>query len=86
MTVREVRITNPMGFHARPGNRFVKEAKKFSCAITIRKGDLEVNAKSLLSLLKAGISQDDLIQISCSGPDEDNAVEELVAFVRTLTE
>ncbi len=86
MTVREVKIINPMGFHARPGNRFVKEAKKHICDIIVRKGEKEVNAKSLLSLLKAGISQDDLIQIACSGPDEEAAADELVAFVQGLTE
>ena len=86
MTVRDVKIVNPLGFHSRPGNRFVKEAKKHSCDIIVRKGDREVNAKSLLSLLKAGISQDDLIQIVCSGSDEVKAADTLAAFVQGLTE
>ncbi|MCG8481160.1 MAG: HPr family phosphocarrier protein [Spirochaetales bacterium] len=83
--VREsVTVTNEEGLHTRPGNRFVKEAKKYASDITVRKGDKTANAKSMLKLLKVGISKGDVIEIVAEGDDEKTAVAELVALIARL--
>ena len=86
MTSRMVEITNPTGLHTRPGNQFVKLAKKFECEVMVTKGDKSFSAKSLMKLMKVGISQGDQIEISCDGADESQALTELTDFLARLTE
>ena len=86
MQTREMDITNPTGLHTRPGNLFVKKAKEFNASVTLVKGDKAVNAKSLLTLLKAGISMGDHVAIVTEGPDELLAAEALAALLASFTE
>jgi phosphocarrier protein HPr len=86
MVRREVEIVNETGLHTRPGNQFVKEAKKYESDITVQKGEKEFSAKSLLKLMKIGISKGDVIQISCDGVDEEEALNNLCTFVSNLKE
>jgi phosphotransferase system HPr (HPr) family protein len=86
MIERKVEIVNKTGLHTRPGNQFVKLAKQFECDIRIRKEDKEFSAKSLLKLMKIGISMGDKIFIICEGSDEEKALEELCVFIANLTE
>jgi len=68
--------------HARPAALFVKEVQKFSGTdIFVRKGDKEVSARSLLSLLSLGISQGESIVIRCQGPQEEEAMAALAALI-----
>ncbi len=86
MQTRIVEVVNPTGLHTRPGNMFVKKAKEFTSVVTVAKGDKEVNAKSLLTLMKAGICQGDKITIKAEGSDEAEAVIALADLVASLTE
>jgi len=86
MVSRIIEIVNETGLHTRPGNQFVKEAKKFESEITVKKGDKEFSAKSLLKLMKIGISMGDHIEISCDGTDEEAALDSLCTFIANLTE
>lgn len=86
MVFQEVEIVNPTGLHTRPGKQFVQEAKKYPCDISIKKGDTEANAKSLLKLLKIGVSQGDRITITCDGEQETEALASLCTFVAQLSE
>ncbi len=86
MVSRVVEIVNETGLHTRPGNQFVKEAKKYESDITVKKGDKEFSAKSLLKLMKIGISKGDQVEISCNGSDEEVALESLCTFISNLTD
>ncbi len=86
MVAAEVEITNPTGLHTRPGKQFVQEAKGFVCDIRVKKGDAEANAKSLMKMLKIGVSQGDRITIECDGEDEEVALTALTDFVAALTD
>ncbi len=86
MQMREVEIVNRTGLHTRPGNLFVKKAKEYRSEVAVVKRDKRVNAKSLLTLMKAGISKGDRIVIVADGPDEAQAVEGLAALVASFTE
>lgn len=86
MQVREVEIVNPTGLHTRPGNRFVKKAKEFASEIHVVKGEKRVNAKSLLTIMKAGISMGDHVVIEAEGADEQLAVDELAALIASFTD
>ncbi|WGK68168.1 HPr family phosphocarrier protein [Candidatus Haliotispira prima] len=86
MTSKVVKIVNPTGLHTRPGNQFVKLAKEFEADVTVTKSDKTFNAKSLMKLMKVGISQGDQIEINCDGPDEEDALAKLTEFLANLTE
>lgn len=86
MKTQEVEIVNPTGLHTRPGNQFVQLAKTFACDIRVIKGEKDANAKSLLKVLKVGISAGDRITLECNGDDEDAAMDALTAFIAQLTE
>lgn len=82
----ELEITNPTGLHTRPGTEFVRLAKTFVCDVEIHKEDKTANAKSIIKLLKIGISQGDRIRLICQGEDETAAIEALADCIRTLKE
>lgn len=79
-------IQNETGLHTRPGTQFVKLAKTFESNITMKKGERAFNAKSLLSLMKIGVSQGDSIELICDGADEAVALDSLQNFIKTIKE
>lgn len=86
MVEREVVIRNPSGLHTRPAKRFVNHARRFACATTVWKRERQADAKSLLRVLKLGISQGQAIRLTCQGADELEALDSLVAFLAELDE
>jgi len=78
-------LKNLSGLHARPASEFVALAKTFESKVTVKRLDyenaLETNAKSIIKILAQGISVNTPIEISADGPDEQEAVEKLVALV-----
>ena len=48
---REIEIKNKLGLHARAAAKLVHVAARFKCDIKIRKGDEEVDGKSILGIL-----------------------------------
>jgi phosphotransferase system HPr (HPr) family protein len=86
MVQQEFHITNPTGLHTRPGNDFIKTAKGFACGITITKGDKTADGKSLLKLMKLNVVQGDTLLITCSGPDETEALAGLGYYLSSLRE
>ena len=80
----ELEIMNPTGLHTRPGAELVRLAKTFASEIEINKNDKTANAKSIVKLLKIGISQGDRIRLICNGDDETEALETLAEYIRNL--
>jgi phosphotransferase system HPr (HPr) family protein len=79
-TSNEVVVLHSVGLHARPAAVFAKTATTFSSAIQLEnltKGTEPINAKSVLSILSAGIQMNDRLRISAEGIDEDAAVHTL---------
>jgi phosphotransferase system HPr (HPr) family protein len=80
----ELAVRNPSGLHARPAALFTQAAAKFGAKITVEnldRGKGPVDAKSILFLLTAGVSRDQRIRLTADGPDEDAAVDTLVALI-----
>lgn len=66
-----------VGLHARPAALFVKAANGFAARIILEnltKGTSEKNAKSILSVLSAGVAMNDRIRIAADGDDAEAAV------------
>lgn len=75
-------ITDPEGIHARPAGELVKAAKEFACAVTIAKGEKEVDAKRIFGLMGLGVKCGEEIVLRCDGEGEEDAVEKLSAFLK----
>lgn len=86
MYQKNVEIKNESGLHARPGSEFVKLATSFESEIKLNKVDNPnrvANAKSLIFILSLGIQKGSVVNISASGEDEEEAVEQLVALIES---
>ena len=77
MVERKVEVTNKLGLHARPAAMLVQKAFKFKSEIRLQKGDLEVNAKSILSVMALAAEMGSFVIIKAEGDDEAVAVEEI---------
>ena len=75
-------VTDPEGFHARPAGMFVKEAKKYSCTVTVEKGDKRADARKMFGLMGLGIKGGETITVITEGEQEENAAAELEAFLQ----
>ncbi|MFH1848226.1 MAG: HPr family phosphocarrier protein [Candidatus Omnitrophota bacterium] len=74
-------ITNKQGLHARPAALFVQIANKFTCSITVRKDDQEVNGKSIMGILMLAAEKGSHIHIKAEGSDAREAVLELEKLI-----
>lgn len=83
MYVKEVKVQNQVGLHARPATFFIQKANEFKSSIWVEKDERRVNAKSLLGVLSLGIMGGTEIRIMAGGSDEEEAVEALVALVES---
>lgn len=75
-------ITDPVGLHARPAGDLVRKIKTFESDCTIQGNGKTVDGKKLLEVMTLGIKQDDSVNISFSGSDEDTAAKETEAFMK----
>ena len=55
MFVKDVKVQNQVGLHARPATFFIQKANEFKSSIWVEKEERRVNAKSLLGVLSLGI-------------------------------
>jgi catabolite repression HPr-like protein len=69
------------GLQARPAAFFVQEANRYAAEIFIEKENKKVNAKSIMGIMSLAVSSGSEIVISAEGPDAEEAVNGLKAFV-----
>lgn len=84
MYQKEVEITAENGLDTRSAAQFVKEAKAFDTDITVTANGKSASAKSLFKLEALGLVKNTGITISADGPQAQEAVEHLVAFIAQL--
>lgn len=83
MVKKRVTITNELGLHLRPAGDLCKKAMEFEdTKIMIRFREKEFNAKSVLGILSACVQKMDEIVIVCTGPQEEEAAEQLAALLQ----
>lgn len=74
MVEKKITVSNKTGLHARPAALLVQTASKFSSDVLIVKGDIEVNAKSIMGIMALGAGQGTELTIRINGADEDQAL------------
>ena len=78
MTKQKVTVKNQSGLHLRPAGILCRTAMLYKSHIIITCGDTTANAKSVLSVLGAGVKTGDELEIACEGVDEQVALEAMV--------
>ena len=81
MIERDIEIKNKLGLHARAAAKLVHTAGRFKSDIKIRKGDEEVDGKSILGILLLAAGRGSTIRVRADGPDERDAVEAIEKLI-----
>lgn len=80
MVKQIVTVKNQTGLHLRPAGILCRTAMLYKAHITLSHNDTAANAKSVLSVLGAGVKPGDELEIACEGIDEQEALEAMVAL------
>jgi len=81
LITRDIEIKNKLGLHARAAAKLVHCAAKFQSDIKIRKGDEEVDAKSILGILLLAAGRGAVITVKADGADEKDAVDAIEKLI-----
>ncbi len=74
-----VRVINPVGLHARPAAALAAIAKRFECAVMLKRGERAVNARSVVALMGLNVGFGDEVQVLAQGADAEAAIRAVVA-------
>jgi phosphocarrier protein HPr len=81
LTLRELEIKNKLGLHARAAAKLVHTAARFKSDIKLRKGDEEVDAKSILGILLLAAGRGSVLTVKADGEDEREALDAIEALI-----
>lgn len=81
MIVKEVTIKNKAGLHTRPAAALVKLAAKFKSDFFIEKDGVEVNAKSIISVMTLAAPKGTKLTLRFNGVDEEEAARHIVKLI-----
>jgi phosphocarrier protein HPr len=78
---RQVEITNSLGLHLRPADKFVKLALRYQAEIRVHYNGNQFNGKSILALTTRAAEGGTRLEVEARGPDAEAAIEALAALV-----
>ncbi len=70
------------GLHARPAMQLVELANSYQSRIEVSNGDLTVDAKSIMSVMRLAATKDTVLKIVCDGDDAEEATSALVGLIQ----
>ncbi|MFE0024284.1 dihydroxyacetone kinase phosphoryl donor subunit DhaM [Amycolatopsis sp. NPDC059021] len=79
----ELTLHNDVGLHARPAAVLVRSLAGFDAEVSVRLGEQEADAHSVLALMSLGARQGDRIEIRASGPQAAEALAKARELVDT---
>jgi phosphocarrier protein HPr len=81
LIAKDIEIKNKLGLHARAAAKLVHTAARFKSSIKIKKGDEEVDGKSILGILLLAAGKGSIITVRAEGEDEAAAVQAIEQLV-----
>ncbi len=82
MVTKNLEIINRLGLHARAAAKLVHTSARFNSEVKIRKGDEEVDGKSILGILLLAAGKGSAICVTAEGPDEQEALEAIEKLIQ----
>jgi phosphocarrier protein len=67
---QEFKVKNRLGLHARPAALFVQTTSRFKSSVKVRRGDQEVDGKSIMGLMMLAAEEGAVLTVIADGPDE----------------
>jgi phosphocarrier protein len=81
VTERQIEIKNKLGLHARAAAKLVHTAARFKSDIKVRKGNEEVDGKSILGILLLAAARGSTILVKANGEDEIEALDAIEKLI-----
>jgi phosphocarrier protein len=81
LTQRDIEIKNKLGLHARAAAKLVHTAARFKSDLKIRRGDEEVDAKSILGILLLAAGRGAVVTVKADGEDERDALDAIEKLI-----
>ena len=81
MIKQSITISNKLGLHARASAKLTKLAGGFQSDVFMTRNERRVNAKSIMGVMMLAAGIGSLVEVEVSGPDEQAAMEALVALI-----
>lgn len=78
---RHVQITNSLGLHLRPADKFVKLAARYQSEIRVHYNGSVFNGKSILDLTTLAAECGTCLELEARGPDAIDAIHALTDLV-----
>ena len=82
MISETVKVNLAADAEARPVAVLVQKASQFESKVYIQSGDKKINAKSIMGMMSVGLSQDTEVTVFAEGNDAQDAVDELVSYLK----
>ncbi len=79
--VRQFRLLNQLGLHARPAALFVKTASRFESDVTVEKDGNSVSGKSIMGLMTLEAGHGSALTVTAEGPDAEQVLSELEELI-----
>jgi len=79
--MREFKISNQYGIHARPAALFVKTASRFDAEINVEKDGNVVSGKSIMGLMTLEAGRGSVLRVTAEGADGEEALDHLEDLV-----
>jgi len=76
-----VSIQNKLGLHARASAKLATEASRFKANITLIKGDIEVNCKSIMGIMMLAACKGTQLKLRAEGDDAEAALVAISTLV-----
>lgn len=80
----EANINTKAGLNARAAATLVQNTNKFISAIFMHKGDMTIDAKSIMGILALGIYDSTSVTFTIDGVDEQQAKAQIVKVVEEI--
>ena len=78
---RQVEITNFLGLHMRPADKFVRLALRYQSEVKVHYNGNQFNGKSILDLTTLCAERGTQLELEARGPDAVEAIEALAGLV-----
>ncbi len=78
---KKLTIKNKLGLHARPAAMFVALTGKFESEITVSKGKVEVDGKSIMGIMMLAAGKGSKILVKVQGRDANKAIAGIERFL-----
>ncbi|MDX8401429.1 MAG: HPr family phosphocarrier protein [Mariprofundaceae bacterium] len=78
---RIVVIRNRLGLHARASSKLAQLASRFAAEVRLVRGDVEVNAKSIMGIMMLAAARGTELVLRAEGPDAEEALDAIEALI-----